>query len=69
MTHHLTILVINHYHLFSLLIHHIVLYCIVGLTLQPDLRNLGSVTHVIIESVAPNSEAQRLGMAHTSNAH
>uniref|UniRef100_A0A1X7V0A0 Uncharacterized protein n=1 Tax=Amphimedon queenslandica TaxID=400682 RepID=A0A1X7V0A0_AMPQE len=35
----------------------------IGLTLQPDLRNLGSVTHVIIESVAPNSEAQRLGLS------
>ena len=32
-----------------------------GFKVQPDLRNLGSITHVIIESVVPGSQAHRNG--------
>ena len=32
-----------------------------GFKVQPDLRNLGSITHVIVESVVPGSQAYRNG--------
>ena len=33
----------------------------IGLSVCPDLKSIGSVTHVIVESVTTNSEAEMLG--------
>jgi hypothetical protein len=34
-----------------------------GFSLRPDLRNIGSVTHVIIDFIKPDTQAQRLGLS------
>ena len=36
---------------------------LVGLSLKPDLRNLGSVTHAVVGEVIPGSKAQENGKA------